>query len=130
MNPLKYRDIAKEAADKLGASTELVTDISLMFWKALRDELSSATHPHVNVPKLGVFYVKPWSLKTKIEQEVKKTRYFVDANQEITIRGYAIKKAREEKLKALKELEEKMLLLDIEKHELKQYRKDLEDESN
>jgi len=88
-------------AEQHGLSPEHTYEIIRTYWGYVRENMSSLEHDRILVPNLGTFYVKPWTLDTKIKQV---TRYVDMLKPRVTIQSYAILKERERDL-------EKMLLM-------------------
>lgn len=88
-------------AEQHGLSPEHTYEIIRTYWGYVRENMSSLEHDRILVPNLGTFYVKSWTLDTKIKQV---TRYVDMLKPRVTIQSYAILKERERDL-------EKMLLM-------------------
>jgi nucleoid DNA-binding protein len=71
MIPKKPEKIIKQVAEDLDLSVNTVDDIVGFYYKALRKKLSELDELRINVPGLGHFSVKSYSLRRSIEKNEK-----------------------------------------------------------
>lgn len=120
MKPIKRNPIVKKTAEKLNLNQELVNSIVLQYWKYVHNQMSQVKHTHIQVPNLGTFIVKPWSLENKI---ARLQRLIEAIGAPKTLQQYSILKEKYDQLDKLLDLKEKVTILDQEKTKIKNQRK-------
>lgn len=120
MKPTKRNPIVKKTAEKLNLNQELVDSVIVQYWKYVHNQMSQVKHTHIQVPNLGTFVVKPWSLENKI---ARLQRLIESIGAPKTLQQYSILKDKYDQLDKLLDLKEKVTMLEQEKSEIKNQRK-------
>jgi nucleoid DNA-binding protein len=123
LRPTKRNQIVKKTAQKLNVSEEIVDSVIVQYWKYVHNQMSQVTHTHIQVPNLGTFVVKPWSLENKI---ARLQRLIETIGAPKTLQQYSILKDKYDQLDKLLDLKEKVATLETEKAEIKNQRKNYE----
>lgn len=108
MNPVKFKDVITEAANRSGFRPEQVTAVLLLYYKELRSALTSLSHPRVQVLNLGTFRLKPKMAEKKLSG--KRSRL-----QQCAGEGARSSAVREELLREIGCLEQVLELLQTER---------------
>jgi len=120
LKPTKRNQIVKKTAEKLNLNQELVDSVIVQYWKYVHNQMSQVKHTHIQVPNLGTFIVKPWSLENKI---ARLQRLIEAIGAPKTLQQYSILKEKYDQLDKLLDLKEKVTILDQEKTKIKNQRK-------
>ena len=113
MNPKKSSTLYKEVSEELNVSESLVGDIIEFYYKDLRTQLSNLKYPRINVEGLGQFVVK----EKLAEVYISKLSKMLPTHDVSTFRAYHNKKAMEEKLQLLNDVDIKIQEESIRKEE-------------
>lgn len=109
MNPVKFKDVIVETANRCAYRPEQVTAVLLLYYKELRSALTSLSHPRVQVLNLGTFRLKPKMAEKKLSG--KQARLQRCATSE----GAGSSAVKEELLREIRCLEQVLELLQVEK---------------
>jgi len=120
LKPTKRNPIVKKTAEKLNLNQELVDSVIVQYWKYDHYPMYEVKHTHIQVPNLGTFVVKPWSLENKI---ARLQRLIESIGAPKTLQQYSILKDKYDQLDKLLDLKEKVAMLEQEKSEIKNQRK-------
>ncbi len=85
MNPKKHKNFKEGIAEAVGVHPQVVDDFVAFYYAKLRKNLSTLTHPRINVEGLGVFELR----KGKLESAVKKNKSILGNVTKTTYKGYA-----------------------------------------
>jgi len=118
MIPKKATKLYTQVADELGVNATLVEDLIECFYKDVRQNLTSLTHPRLNVEGLGHFVVKPGTVRKAIPRYQKS----LENHDTSTFGAYYNKKMIEGKLEALIDIEKKISQQEDKKEQYKQKR--------
>ena len=118
MIPKKATKLYTQVADELGVNATLVEDLIECFYKDVRQNLTSLTHPRLNVEGLGHFVVKPGTVRKAIPRYQKS----LENHDTSTFGAYYNKKMIEGKLEALIDIEKKISQQEDKKEQFKQKR--------
>jgi hypothetical protein len=66
MNPVKFKEVINETAQRLEQPPQLVAMVLQCYFKDLRAALSGLAHPRVHVLNLGTFQLKPGIVEKKL----------------------------------------------------------------
>jgi hypothetical protein len=66
MNPVKFKEVINETAQRLEQPPPLVAMVLQCYFKDLRAALSGLTHPRIQVLNLGTFQLKPGIVEKKL----------------------------------------------------------------
>lgn len=66
MNPVKFKEVINETAQRLEQKPELVAAVLQLYFKELRLSLTTLSHPRVQLFNLGTFQLKPGVLEKKL----------------------------------------------------------------
>ncbi len=115
MNPKKANKLYKPVAEELHVDESLVEDLVEFMYKNVRQNLSSLTHPRINLEGLGHFTARPFSVRKGIERAEK----VLSNHDTSTFSAYHNKKQLDVKVKALTKLEEMILAEEERKQQFK-----------
>jgi nucleoid DNA-binding protein len=101
MNPKKPNKLYNDIAEELNISNSLVEDIMQFYYKEIRYNLINLKYTRLNAEGLGHFMIKPKVVKSSIQRLEK----VVKNHDTSTYKAYHNKKAMEEKLQLLTEIE-------------------------
>jgi hypothetical protein len=118
MIPKKATKLYTQVADELGVNATLVEDLIECFYKDVRQNLTSLTHPRLNVEGLGHFVVKPGTVRKAIPRYQKS----LENHDTSTFGAYYNKKMIEGKLEALIDIEKKISQQEDKKEQFKNKR--------
>lgn len=118
MIPKKATKLYTQVAEDLGVNATLVEDLIECFYKDVRQNLTSLTHPRLNVEGLGHFAVKPGTVRKAIPRYQKS----LENHDTSTFGAYYNKKMIEGKLEALIDIEKKISQQEDKKEQFKQKR--------
>jgi nucleoid DNA-binding protein len=118
MIPKKATKLYTQVADELGVNATLVEDLIECFYKDVRQNLTSLTHPRLNVEGLGHFVVKPGTVRKTIPRYQKS----LENHDTSTFGAYYNKKMIEGKLEALIDIEKKISQQEDKKEQFKNKR--------
>ena len=118
MIPKKATKLYTQVADELGVNATLVEDLIECFYKDVRQNLTSLTHPRLNVEGLGHFVVKPGTVRKAIPRYQKS----LENHDTSTFGAYYNKKMIEGKLESLIDIEKKISQQEDKKEQFKQKR--------
>lgn len=67
MKPKKVKDLIPKVAERLQLPEKDVKSVLDIYWDKVRKSLSNIDCEYINLPKLGVMYLKPWMVDKKIK---------------------------------------------------------------
>jgi len=108
-------------------SESLVDDIVVSYYKDIYRQLSKGENLHVDVPNLGIFSIKPWSLKRKLE---KMDAQIKNLRKPRSMQSYAIHKEKLDRLEHLHILQEKVDEEILQKKRIKLLRAEYEESTS
>lgn len=115
MIPKKSSAICKEVAEDLDVSNEFIEDLVQFFYKEIRKNLTTLSHPRINVEGLGQFVARPGLVKKSIIRYKKA----LDSHDTSTFKAYYNKKMLEDKVECLENLNKKIEEFNVKKEEFK-----------
>jgi len=124
--PIKRKQLIEQLSLSTGLNEQLLDDLVVLYYKEVSSELVRAENVNINVHKLGVFYIKPWSLETTINR-MKKMKNAMKKPR--SLQAYAIHKEKIEHIELLERLQEKVEAIQQQKVEVKLKRQQYEQES-
>lgn len=104
MIPKKYSSLYTEVSEELNVPEALVDAIVDFYYKELRLNLTELKHPRIDVEGLGQLVVRP----NLAEKVIDKLNNVLVAHDTSTFKAYHNKKAMEEKLELLKDVNVKI----------------------
>lgn len=69
MKPLKFSDVVAETAKRSGWGVDVTEALLRMYFKDVRNALTSLSFPQVRVMNLGTFCLKPYAVKKRLEKK-------------------------------------------------------------
>jgi hypothetical protein len=66
MNPVKFKELIDETAQRLELPPQVVTVVLQLYFKDLRAAITGLSHPRVQVLNLGTFQLKPLAIRKKL----------------------------------------------------------------
>jgi 4-alpha-glucanotransferase len=115
MIPKKSTQLFKELAEEQNVPLELIQDLIEEYYKNVRSNLTSLSHPRINVEGLGQFVARPGLIKKSI-QRYKKALSDHDTS---TFKAYYNKKMLEEKVESLEKIDKKLDETELKKEQFK-----------
>jgi hypothetical protein len=115
MIPKKSTQLFKELAEEQNVPLELIQDLIEEYYKNVRSNLTSLSHPRINVEGLGQFVARPGLIKKSI-QRYKKA---LSAHDTSTFKAYYNKKMLEEKVESLEKIDKKLDESELKKEQFK-----------
>lgn len=119
MNPRKSSKLYKTVAEDLNINESLVENLIELYYKEVRQTMSSLDHARLNVTGLGHFFVK----HQKVKKDIVSITHILKSHDVSTFRAYFNKKTYEETLA-------KLIILDKELTEEKELKLKHRDESS
>lgn len=129
MNPVKRKVIIEKLSEELDIPSSKLDKLVNHYYQHVMNTMTGCTHVNVNVPGLGVFYVKSKSLERKI---LRTNGYVNKLKFETSLRAYAIRMDRTENLEKLLFLQEMLNQEKLRKQTIRELQKHYEnyDEQN
>lgn len=104
MKPKKSNQLYKQVSEDLNIETDLVESLIEFYYKDVRKQLTSLSHPRINIDGLGHFVARHGVINKAIERIGKK----LENHDTSTFRAYHNKKSMENKLELLNLVKEKI----------------------
>lgn len=71
MNPVKAKDLISVTAERFNHHEKDVSQVVRLYWKMMRQALSSLPEPVITVANFGEFRIKPWLINDEISRIIK-----------------------------------------------------------
>lgn len=113
MIPKKSKLLYKEVSEEANVSESLVDSLIDFYYKELKNTLTNLTHPRINVEGLGHFVIR----KNLVTKSIPKYYKMLENHDTSTFKAYYNKKAIEERVKLLEQMQT-LINLDSEKKEI------------
>lgn len=100
MNPKNYKDFYEDIASEAEVHKDLVAEFISFFYSKVRYNLSTLSHPKINLPGLGTFKIRTGKLKNAI----KRNKDIIGNLEKMTYTGYEKHLPVKNKLKEMETL--------------------------